>query len=63
VTPPPDEADTEQLRAVQAERVQEEARRADESADAEEQRAHGRRADKAAYLRDRLAEQAESQRE
>jgi hypothetical protein len=61
-----EEPDTEQLRAVQAERAVTESHRAveaDEAGDAEEQRAHARRADKAAYLRDRLAEQAESQRE
>lgn len=58
-----EDPDTEQLRAVQAERAVTESHRAITADDAEEQRAHARRADKAAYLRDRLAEQAESQRD
>lgn len=54
---------TEQLRAIQAERADSEQ---DEARDAEldsEARAHRRRSEKAAYLRDKLAEQAESERE
>ena len=55
-----DEPTTEQLRAIQARRVGEEAERAQEAEDAEAQRAHERRAERAAYLRDRLTEQAEA---
>jgi hypothetical protein len=58
-----EDPDTEQLRAVQAERAVTESHRAVEADDDEEQRTHARRADKAAYLRDRLAEQAESKRD
>ena len=55
-----DHPTTEELRTVQAERVEEERERerdADEPAAAD---AAARRADKAAYLRDKLDEQAEA---
>ncbi len=52
--------DTEQLRRVQAERADREADAADEARRPEDARAHGRRSDQAAYLRDKLAEQAEN---
>jgi hypothetical protein len=53
---PEDEPTTQELKAVQASRAEDEARRADDAAEPDEERAHARRADKAAYLRDRLAE-------
>jgi hypothetical protein len=62
-----DEPTTTGLREEQARRVAREAREADEAARegaAEaEIRAHERRADKAAYLRDRLAEAERSERD
>lgn len=58
----PDELDTQQMRAIQGERARDEARRAEEAPEADEAHAHERRADKAAYLRDRLREQGESER-
>jgi hypothetical protein len=61
VSPAPDESDTQQLHAVQSRRVRDEGQRADEAPEPAEARTHARRADKAAYLRDRLREQAASQ--
>jgi hypothetical protein len=61
--PDDDDPTTEQLRAVQARRADREAAEADEADRPEEERAHQRRSDKAAYLRDKLAEQAESERD
>ncbi len=57
-TPP-----TEEMRLAQAERERIERERAEQSKDDTETREHQRRADKAAYLRDRLAEREESERE
>jgi hypothetical protein len=57
-----DDPTTEQLRAVQAAREIEERDRAEEAPTATEQLAAVRRADKAAYLKDKLDEQAESER-
>ena len=54
---------TEELRAVQAEREQTERELAEEAPDELEERAHERRAERAAYLREKLDEQAESERE
>jgi hypothetical protein len=53
---------TEEMRIVQAGRADDERRRADEAEEPEAVRAHERRADKAAYLREKLDEQAESQK-
>ena len=53
---------TEELRAVQAEREKAERERADEAPDPREEHTHERRADRAAYLREKLDEQAESER-
>jgi hypothetical protein len=58
-----EEPTTEQLRALQDERAAREEDQADEAERPAEERAHRRRADKAAYLRDKLVEQAESERE
>jgi hypothetical protein len=49
-----EELTTEELRAIQADRA---------DSEQDEARAHRRRSEKAAYLRDKLAEQAESERE
>ena len=54
---------TEELRAVQAEREQAEREMAEQTRDPREERTHERRADRAAYLREKLDEQAESERE
>ena len=55
-----DQPTTEELKAVQVEKLAEEEAKARESADPAEQRAHARRADKAAYLAEKLDEQAEA---
>ena len=57
----PDDPPTEEMRAVQAERVAEERRRAAEAQEPEEVRTHERRAERADYLRSKLDEQADSQ--
>ena len=49
-----------QWRAVQARRVSHESDEADDAIDEEERQSHARRADKAAYLRDKLDEQAKA---
>jgi hypothetical protein len=54
----PDESETERLRAIQARRARHERELAEDADDAEERHAHERRADKAAYLHEKLAEQA-----
>lgn len=53
----PDEHNTEELRAIQQRRVEEEAEQAEHASDEQERLAHERRADKAEYLRDKLVEQ------
>lgn len=53
-----DEPTTQRLRAVQADRAVAEDARAEGSERPEEEHTHERRADKAAYLRDKLDEQA-----
>ena len=60
-----DESDpkTEELRTAQEERVREERRQADESPTEDEAEQHARRADKAAYLREKLEERADSERD
>ncbi|HEU4657606.1 MAG TPA: hypothetical protein VFR97_08780 [Capillimicrobium sp.] len=58
-----DEPTTEQLRAIQGDRARREAEQAQEAEGSAERRTHQRRADKAAYLRDKLAEQEESERD
>ena len=58
-----EEPTTEQLRAIQSDRAHREEQQASEAEEAAERRTHARRADKAAYLRDKLAEQAESERD
>jgi IS5 family transposase len=60
---PGEEPSTEQLQAVQVERVREEMDAADRAPDADETAQHVRRADKASYLRDKLAERRESEQD
>ena len=57
----PDDPPTEEMRAIQADKVEDERKRAAEAEEAEEVRTHERRAERAAYLREKLDEQAESQ--
>ena len=54
----PDESEIERLRGIQERRATDEQEQAERSEDDEERQTHERRADKAAYLRDKLAEQA-----
>jgi beta-lactamase class A len=58
-----EDPDTAELREAQARRVREELERARSAADEEEESQHTRRADKAEYLRQKLEERAESERE
>ena len=51
---------TEELRVVQRSKVREEAERARDADDKAEERTHGRRADKAEYLAEKLAKQKEA---
>jgi hypothetical protein len=57
------EPTTQELRAVQRSRAATEREAADDAPTEEAERAHERRADKAAYLEERLAEQERSQDE
>ncbi len=61
MSPSGDEPTTQQLRAVQSEREAEQRDRAEQAPTDTEQLAAVRRADKAAYLKDKLDEQAESE--
>ena len=58
---PPDEPTTERLRAIQAEREEDERERESAASEPAEERAARRRADKAAYLKEKLEEQARNQ--
>jgi len=60
---PEEDPPTEELRLAQAQRERIERERAKQSEDDTETHEHERRADKAAYLRDRLAEREQSERE
>lgn len=55
--------DTEELRVAQSRREAAERELADAALDEEETAQHERRAEKASYLREKLAERAESERE
>ena len=57
-----DDPTTGELRAIQADREKEERSRAETAAEEAEARAAERRADKAAYLREKLEEQEEADR-
>jgi hypothetical protein len=56
----PDESETERLRSAQERRARQELEDAEQATDDEERQTHERRADKAAYLRDKLTEQAKA---
>ena len=56
----PDQSETERLKAVQERRERQERKDAERATEDEERQAHERRADKAAYLRDKLDEQAKA---
>jgi hypothetical protein len=58
-----DEHRTEELKLTQLQREAAESRRAEESADPDEAAQHERRAEKAHYLREKLEERAESERD
>lgn len=58
-----EDIETRALRRAQEEREQIERREADRSLDDEEAGAHERRADKAEYLKEKLEERAEAERE
>lgn len=57
-----DEPTTQQLKIVQSERESAERDAARDAATPDGEQAHDRRADKAAYLKDKLAEQEDAQR-
>jgi hypothetical protein len=59
----PDEPSTEKLRAIFSDRAEEEAGRAADAEDEPERHTHERRAEKAAYLKDKLEERAASEDE
>lgn len=59
----PEDPETRELREEQADVESDERRRADESSDPDATETHDRRADKAAYLREKLDERARSERE
>jgi hypothetical protein len=61
--PPPDAKSPEELAALQRRRERVERELAAEADDEREAREHGRRAAKAEYLEEKLADQAESDRQ
>lgn len=58
-----EEPETEELREAQLEREEAESEQAASAPTADEAAQHQRRADKAAYLREKLEERAQSERE
>lgn len=58
-----DEQNTEELRALQLEKEAAEVERAETAPDESEAAQHGRRAERAHYLREKLEERARSERE
>lgn len=58
---PDEDPTTEELRAAQLEEERDERQRARESDGGEDAQRHGRRAEKAAYLREKLDERAASE--
>lgn len=56
----PDESQIQRLQAIQERRAKLEAEEAQRASDSDERHTHERRAEKAAYLLDKLADQAES---
>ncbi len=61
MTAPGADPSTEELRAVQVERERAERELAERAPGEREERTHERRAERAAYLREKLDEQAESE--
>jgi len=59
----PDEPTTQELKTIFAARAAEEAERAEDAEGEPERRTHARRFEKASYLEEKLAEQAESESE
>jgi hypothetical protein len=57
-----EDPETGELRRSQLERVREERQREDHAVDEEEAETHGRRAEKADYLREKLEERAEAEK-
>jgi hypothetical protein len=55
-----DKREVERLRALQQHREQRETEAGEDALDPDEQRIHERRADKAAYLREKLEEQSQT---
>jgi hypothetical protein len=55
-----DDPRTEELEAVQLDRLHDEREAAEDALEPAEERTHGRRADKAAYLAEKLQEQQEA---
>lgn len=58
-----EDPETGELKRSQIERVREERKREEEAVEDEEAETHGRRAEKADYLREKLEERAEAERE
>lgn len=58
-----EDSDTGELRQTQEHRIDAERERAERADEPGEERQHRRRADKAAYLKDKLAERERSERE
>jgi hypothetical protein len=54
---------TEELRIEQVQRVRSERAQADDAPDSNEERTHARRAERAAYLKEKLDERARSEQE
>jgi len=57
-----EDQETGELKRSQIERVREERKREEESIEEDEAETHGRRAEKADYLREKLEERAEAER-
>ncbi|HLM25962.1 MAG TPA: hypothetical protein VK304_03240 [Thermoleophilaceae bacterium] len=60
---PDEDPETDELRRSQLERVREERKREGEALDEDEAETHGRRAERAEYLREKLEERAEAEKE
>ena len=58
-----EDPETGELKRSQIERVREERQREDDAIEGEEAETHGRRAEKADYLREKLEERAEAEKE
>ena len=58
-----EDPETSELKRSQIQRAREERKREDEAIDEEEAETHGRRAEKSDYLREKLEERAEAERQ